>query len=88
MLDFLLGLGAPDLAHVNLLVTSRYQPDIEDAFIDPISWIQTTMDPTSVQRDISSYVSMELQTNRYLKRLSLNSKNTIKKVMRHKADGM
>lgn len=88
VLDFLSNLSGMNLDHISLLATSRDQPDIQEAFTEPVAWSQTTMYPNKVQQDIDTYVSQTLQSNRRLKRLSSEVKETIKAEIGNRADGM
>jgi hypothetical protein len=79
---------ALDLHHVHLLVTSRNQPDIQEAMTEPVLWGQITIEQGMVQPDIRRYVSYTIESNRRLSRLPETVKNAIKARVVNQGKGM
>jgi hypothetical protein len=61
VLDILTELSALNLPHLHILVTSRDQPDIREALISNSACKSVSMNNSSVQADISKFVSRAVQ---------------------------
>ncbi|KAF4985672.1 hypothetical protein FDECE_16403 [Fusarium decemcellulare] len=87
-LDLTSYLAAMRLHHVHILVTSRNQPDIQDAMSEPIPWAHTTIEDRMVQGDINRYVSCAISLDRRLSRLPETTKDAIKTRVGDEGKGM
>ncbi|KAJ3534689.1 hypothetical protein NM208_g7438 [Fusarium decemcellulare] len=81
-------LAALDLHRVHLLITSRNQPDIQEAMSEPIAWAHITIEDSLVQEDINRYVSYTINLDRRLRRLPEKTKDAIKTRVGDEGKGM
>jgi hypothetical protein len=75
-------------SHVHLLITSRNQPDIQEAMSSPIFWEPLSIEHEMVQPDIDHYVSSAISSNRRLSRLPETVKDAIQTRVASEGKGM
>ena len=87
-LQLLTDLTALNLRNIHLLVTSRNQPDIQDAMMEPVQWDQITVEQHMVQPDIGRYVSFRIESNPRLRRLPKDVKQAVETRVANQAKDM
>jgi hypothetical protein len=78
-------LGKFNVDNVHLLVTSRDETDIREAFSNKP---QMQMDRPAVDKDITVHIAYRMEKHPKLKKLSLELKKEIKEKLFSKCDGM
>ena len=77
--SFLAEIAGLKLAHLHLFVTSRNEPDIEQALNYPIRWVETTMREEEVNADIDIYVTTFLESSTRLRNQEKRTKDLIRR---------
>lgn len=86
-LQILNSLALADLKHLHLLVTSRTQPDIQEAMTKPLYWNRVTIDEGMLQTDIQLYVNHAIETSR-MRLLLPSTKDAIRRRLVDQGKGM
>lgn len=73
-----IALAGHQFSHLRILVTSRNQPDIQDALANPIYWPPVPVESGMVQADIRIYVERTIQSHARLSRLPPEVKDAIR----------
>ena len=77
-----------ELNHLRMLVTSRGQPDIQDALAAPIYWPPVVVEARMVQADIRLFVEKSIQSHARLSRLPAEVKDAIRVRVVDEGQGM
>ena len=85
MLSLFQRLPTSTKCRVRILVSSRQEGDIEEAFAN---YAQYSLRVHAVDKDIDSYVSSAIAKSKRLQRLPYELQNEVKTILRYRAHGM
>ena len=87
VLDLLESIVSMDLPNLRICVTGRTEADIQDV-LGPLASIISLHDEIGHRRDISSYVSRFVSSDRMMRRWQSDQKELVVEELSKKADGM